>query len=362
MPQAGAKGKVNMEWFRTYHGISNDSKWPLIARKSGQNVGTVVSVWMALLDHASQDDERGSVAEFDCEEIDVLYGYEDGTTLAVVAAMEAKGMIVDGCIQSWTKRQVQDEGAAERKRLQREREKLAKEKAELEKQRHAASQREEKSKENCGDVTTCHAVSQDVTACHEMSLRTEQRRKENINTPSKSPTGDGNDSAPPSPRQSGTNPRAVSMAQQAETPPQPDGTAATDATDDPWISGGLDVDMGFQEFFDAYPPQSRGYAGSAGKAWKALAKRKALPAMWRLMDSLDAWKKSDEWAKEGGKYIPAAARFLADKIFQEEPHVWKPPTKQAEEMPDWEKRRLKACEELTQLRAKEKQEAQNAGK
>ena len=80
------------------------------------------------------------------------------------------------------------------------------------------------------------------------------------------------------------------------------------------------------------------------------------------MDQLAAWKKSDEWAKDGGKYIPSAARFLADKIFQEEPHVWQPPVKQTADVPDWEKRRLKACEELAQLRAKEKQEAQNAGK
>ena len=48
-----------MEWFRWYHGACSDAKWPLIARKAHTTVGVVVSVWVALLEYASQDDERG---------------------------------------------------------------------------------------------------------------------------------------------------------------------------------------------------------------------------------------------------------------------------------------------------------------
>ena len=94
-----------MEWLRWYHGAISDPKWPLIARKSGQNIGTVVSIWAALLEHASQDEERGSIEGFDPEAIDALFGYEDGTCEAVVAAMLSKDLIKDGCIASWTKRQ-----------------------------------------------------------------------------------------------------------------------------------------------------------------------------------------------------------------------------------------------------------------
>ena len=60
-----------MNWFRWYHGSSCDTKWPWVARRSGQCVGTVVAVWSALLEHASQNEERGSVDGFNCEEIDV---------------------------------------------------------------------------------------------------------------------------------------------------------------------------------------------------------------------------------------------------------------------------------------------------
>ena len=113
-----------MDWFRWYHGACSDSKWPIVARKAGVNVGVVVSVWAALLEHASQNEERGDVSGFDCETFNALYGYEDGVCEAVLAAMIEKGMICDGRICAWSKRQPkrEDDTAAERKRRQRSRE------------------------------------------------------------------------------------------------------------------------------------------------------------------------------------------------------------------------------------------------
>lgn len=87
-----------MEWFRWYHGACSDAKWPIVARKAGVNVGVVVSVWAALLEHASQDEERGRVETFDCETFDALYGYEDGTCGRVFTALEEKGLIGGGFV------------------------------------------------------------------------------------------------------------------------------------------------------------------------------------------------------------------------------------------------------------------------
>lgn len=113
-----------MDWFRWYHGACSDPKWPIVARKAEVNVGVVVSVWAALLEHASQNEERGDVSGFDCETFNALYGYEDGVCEAVLAAMIEKGMICDGRIYAWSKRQPkrEDDTAAERKRRQRSRE------------------------------------------------------------------------------------------------------------------------------------------------------------------------------------------------------------------------------------------------
>ena len=150
----------------------------MIARKSGQTIGAVVAVWAALLEHASQDADRGSVTEFDPEEFDVLIGFEDGTTLAILTAMKDKGLIVDGCIAAWSRRQVQDENAAERKRLQREREKLEKERLVLEQTRHELSQKHEENHGMSQGVTECHGMSQGVTECHLDQNRTEKNREE----------------------------------------------------------------------------------------------------------------------------------------------------------------------------------------
>ena len=49
-------------------------------------------------------DDRGSVDDFSPEDIDVLYGYDDGTTDSIFQAMKARGLITpDGRIAEWDK-------------------------------------------------------------------------------------------------------------------------------------------------------------------------------------------------------------------------------------------------------------------
>lgn len=110
-----------MNWLRWYHGACSDPKWPIVARRAGVSAGVVVSVWAALLEQASQADERGSLDGFDCETFDALYGYPDGTCQAVFDAMREKGLVRDGRIGSWARRQPlrEDSGGMERKRRQR---------------------------------------------------------------------------------------------------------------------------------------------------------------------------------------------------------------------------------------------------
>lgn len=170
-----------MEWFRWYHGACSDAKWPLIARKAHTTVGVVVSVWVALLEYASQDDERGSVEGFDCETFDALYGYSDGTCEAVLSAMLEKGLIEDGCICSWSRRQPQREREestnAERQRRYRERRRL---------ERDGEGVTEEDG--NVTGVTTHNVtgVTRNVTrnaVTPPEQNREEQRREEEIYTP-----------------------------------------------------------------------------------------------------------------------------------------------------------------------------------
>lgn len=146
-------------WLKWFHGAVTDDKWPLIARKSGQPVAVVVAVWAALLECASQAEDRGCVDDFDAESMDAVLQVQDGACAAIVAAMSTgkRPRIVDGRIANWEKRQdesPQDHTGKERKRRQRERER---EKAEggLSRQCHG----------ECPNVTrdnvTCHGAERD---------------------------------------------------------------------------------------------------------------------------------------------------------------------------------------------------------
>ena len=94
-----------MEWLRLYHEVCTDPKWPAIARNAQTNQGTVLSVWIALLTYASQQSPRGSIKGFYAEDYDVQFGYEDGTCQRVLDAMEKRGVISNGRLAAWEKRQ-----------------------------------------------------------------------------------------------------------------------------------------------------------------------------------------------------------------------------------------------------------------
>jgi len=126
-----------MDWFRWWHGSLTDPKFRWVARKSGQRFTTVITLWVALLEHAStvthgdadvtQGDNavtRGDVSGFDCDSHDVLFDEDDGACRSIYCAMEAKGLIVDGRIARWGKRQPKrEDSSAERTRGYRQRQK-----------------------------------------------------------------------------------------------------------------------------------------------------------------------------------------------------------------------------------------------
>lgn len=94
-----------MEWLRWHHGTVTDPKFQAVSRRSRQPVAVVLAVWACLLERASQEDERGSIEGFDCESMDIMLGVDDGSCCAVIAAMEDKGLICQGTIANWRKRQ-----------------------------------------------------------------------------------------------------------------------------------------------------------------------------------------------------------------------------------------------------------------
>jgi hypothetical protein len=163
-------------WFRWWNGSFSDAKFGLVAMRAKRSVPDVLAVWIALLEHAAQCNERGCVTDCRAEEIAWHLRIEGEAVSEIIAAMTDRGMIVGGRIEAWERRQPSREDAvgkgskpvAERVAAHRERKK------------------QEQGSERNADVTQCNA---DVTPQN----RTEQNRTEHKNpsgAPSNLPTKD----------------------------------------------------------------------------------------------------------------------------------------------------------------------------
>jgi len=95
----------SLSWFRSWHGAPMDNKYMVIATKANVKVGVVSAIMWALLDYASQNQERGSVDGFDTETYAAFTGFDEKEIIAVMEAMTAKGIITDGRLSNWEKRQ-----------------------------------------------------------------------------------------------------------------------------------------------------------------------------------------------------------------------------------------------------------------
>lgn len=116
---------MSNDWFRSWHGAPTDNKWLLIAKRAGVRPIHVSGTWWALLDHASQHSERGRVDDFDVETFALFAGMEEEHVSRIVTTLCDKGMIVNGFIARWGKRQPkrEDETANDRQRRKRAKDK-----------------------------------------------------------------------------------------------------------------------------------------------------------------------------------------------------------------------------------------------
>jgi hypothetical protein len=282
----GRDKRIAMEWLRWYHGCVTDPKFPLIARRSGQNVASVLAVWCAMLERASQAQDRGSVEGFDCESFDALFGLNDGACQSIVAALESKGMIVDGRIAKWEERQGKDETATERKRLQREREKLSQEKAELEALK-----------------ASCHGMSRDVTDGHAMSLRRDEIREEkNINTPPIAKPPCARVDAPLPEEEGGGGDFCAGR----------DGPRKTDCP-----SKGNPEWPAFQSCYGVYPVKQG--MEEAWREWMRLKQNGTLGPAYAIRDAILRLSAEDSRWKRGK--VPKMAKWLNGKGWEDEPYV-----------------------------------------
>lgn len=79
------------------------------------------------------------------------------------------------------------------------------------------------------------------------------------------------------------------------------------------------IDSEFEQFWAAYP---RKYGKSdARETWRTLVAKRELPNLKHLLEKLSAFKISQDWQKENGRYIPYPAKFLNNRRWEDEPSV-----------------------------------------
>lgn len=55
------------KWFKIYHGLPGDVTLAVVAKRAGFNRAEMLALWLALIDHANQQDPPGSIAGLDCD-------------------------------------------------------------------------------------------------------------------------------------------------------------------------------------------------------------------------------------------------------------------------------------------------------
>lgn len=168
------------QWFKLTDSAVMSLKWQRIARKLGVSPAVVSFVYVVAMSSASQCNDRGSLQDFDPEDVDFFGDFDSGTTARVMAALEEAGFIDDGRIAGWEESQSRpSQEEADRARLQA---------AERKRRQRAREQTKDDADEAAvtpvsHDVTPCHAMSQPVTSCHAVShdvTHTDQSRAEQI--------------------------------------------------------------------------------------------------------------------------------------------------------------------------------------
>lgn len=131
------------DWFRWWHGTVTDAKFGVISSKVGCSLSDVIAVWAYLLEQSSECHVRGDVTRYvsvtdsvtrndGVTEIVWALRMSNESVTGIVTELCNAGMILDGRIEAWERRQPNREDAvntgsktnAQRQKEYRERKKI----------------------------------------------------------------------------------------------------------------------------------------------------------------------------------------------------------------------------------------------
>lgn len=109
-----------MQWFRHYHGTSEDPKFRLIARKTGIHLCSILAYWHYVLEYSSDQDDRGSVEGFDLELAAITLDLDDAESKIIFENFYSSKLLKNDRVKSWEDRQFESDLSTYRVRKYRE--------------------------------------------------------------------------------------------------------------------------------------------------------------------------------------------------------------------------------------------------
>lgn len=94
-----------MKWFRSYHGMADDPKIIAIGLEIGVHRCFVLGVWQVILEHASAQEDRGSIAGLTARTIGTRLNMDFPQVESILGAMRRENMIDGYRVVAWVKRQ-----------------------------------------------------------------------------------------------------------------------------------------------------------------------------------------------------------------------------------------------------------------
>lgn len=108
-----------MDWLRLWHDMPTDPKWRTISKKSGQSISNIIAVYSMMLVCASKSDKRGTLENWNSEDVAAALDLETKDIDDIYKAMQSK--VLDGDkLTGWEKRQPDDPTGYQRVRRYRE--------------------------------------------------------------------------------------------------------------------------------------------------------------------------------------------------------------------------------------------------
>jgi hypothetical protein len=278
-----SQDRPQLHWFRWWIHTVEDPKFTTVARRAKQKRVVVLGVWTVLLESAAAENSGGAYA-VPPDEIAAVLEIKTEQAAAVICALEERGMVKDGEIVNWERRQFASDSSTTRVRKHR---------SALQKQNETLQERSSN-----GDVTPMKQAVTDVTPSEDRGQRTEDSRveEEEICAP---PNGDAG--LPPKP----TDPPAE---KKPEKTPEKTPTPIQAVIEEAWAAFGFEGKPGGDGFSELVKLVQE-YGVEKVRRW----------CVWLRSHAITVGQGADPW-----KFFKRSFREAMHRDFNWDPEAQKP--------------------------------------